>query len=154
MLLRLPFLVLGALGLPALVLMSIAFTLAQWRIGDDLELMFPVMALVGLAMMHWLWNARRLAQSDPAPTLLTRVTSKVALLMLPGALVGLALGVYAYDRVVSRDQHARADLGRSFCHELHLSDRRCPAAASACVPRHTFQPAPETYRGCIEARLR
>lgn len=154
MLIRLPFLFLGALGLPVMALLAIAMMLAQLRIGVDLDPTFPVLAVVGLVMMLWLRDARKLALSEPRPTLLTRVARLAPWLMVPGAVAGLGLGAYAYHHVVSRDQAQRASLGRGFCRELELNDRRCPSAVDRCVPRDAFQPEPEAFRACIEARLR
>lgn len=108
MLIRLPFLFLGALGLPMLVLMSLAFTIAELRNGEPVNPMFPVLALVGLVMMLWLYDARKLALSDPRPTFLARVARVVPWLMIPGIVFGIVLGIYAYDRVVTKyeDKHA------------------------------------------------
>ena len=154
MLLRLPFLLAGALGLPVMVALSLGLALAQWRVGEPVEPLLPVLAVVGLVMCAWLRSARERTDAS-ARGLLARTARLAPWLMLPGAVVGVVIAVVVHLDYVGREEGERDDLARGVCHDLRLDDPRCAGAASACLPRPIDRPIePEAHRACIEGRLR
>lgn len=153
MLLRLPFLFLGALGLPVLLALSVALALAQWRSGEELEPILLPTAAVSVILLAWLWWAR--ARTDSATRGLLAVSARMApWLAIPGAVAGLAIGIKVHIDYLDHQERERTELASSVCDRLKLDDERCIDAARTCLPRpRPISTLAESHRECIEARL-
>jgi hypothetical protein len=153
-LLRLPFLFVGALGLPVLLALAIALGLGQWRTGEHVDSIMLPTGAISAGLIAWLWLARR--STEPHARGLLALSARAApWLSIPGAVIGLGLGIKVHIDYVERQENERTDLARRVCFDLKMDAERCVDAARACLPR----PLPisknsEQQRACVESRLR